>query len=111
MRSRFHSCVLPLLILTSLFLTLSLTACTFPPRIYRMDVQQGNILSEDMISCIKPGMRKSQVQEILGTPALAHTINSNRWDYYYYFKPGMGGECIEKRYTVFFRNDRVVGWE
>ncbi len=100
------------LILTTLALTcLGLCACTFPPRIYRMDVQQGNILSEEMVGCIKRGMSKSQVQEILGTPALAHTINTNRWDYYYFFKPGMGGQQIERRYTVFFKNDRVVGWE
>jgi outer membrane protein assembly factor BamE len=90
---------------------LGVCSCTFPPRIYRMDIQQGNILTEDMTSCIKPGMSKTQVQEILGTPALAHTINNNRWDYYYSFKPGMGGQEITRHYTVFFKNDRVVGWE
>lgn len=92
-------------------LCLGLSGCTFPPRIYRMDIQQGNLLTEDMVSCIKRGMSKTQVQEILGTPALAHTLNSNRWDYYYSFKPGMGGQKIEKRFTVFFRNNHVVGWE
>jgi outer membrane protein assembly factor BamE len=90
---------------------LGLSACTFPPRIYRMDVQQGNLLNEEVISCIKVGMTKPQVQDVLGTPALAHTLNSNRWDYYYSFKPGMGGQNIERRFTLFFRDDRVVGWE
>lgn len=100
-----------IILYTFMLTCLGLNACTFPPRIYKMDVQQGNILSEDMTSCIRRGMSKTQVQEILGTPALAHTISSNRWDYYYSFKPGMGGQEIERRYTVFFKNDRVVGWE
>lgn len=100
-----------ILIPVSVLMLSSLVGCTFPPRIYKIDIRQGNCISEEMKCSIKQGMTKAQVQDILGTPALNHCLNTDRWDYYYYFKPGMGGQTIEKHFTVFFRNDRVVGVE
>ena len=49
-----------------------LAACSFPPRIYRMDVRQGNYLSPEMLKQLKVGMDKSAVVELMGTPALSH---------------------------------------
>lgn len=90
---------------------LGLTACPFPPRVYRMDVRQGNYLTPEMIKKIKIGTTKKTVQEILGTPALSHFFQQERWDYYYYLKPGNGAPIIEKRVSIFFKGDRVVRLE
>jgi len=88
------------------------TGCTqFPPRIYRMDVQQGNAITPDMINALRIGMSKEQVQQIMGTPALTHSLNQNRWDYYYSFRPGNGSKTIEKHFVIFFQNNRVIQWE
>jgi outer membrane protein assembly factor BamE len=89
----------------------TLTACHFPPRIYRMDIRQGNLLTEEMICKLKKGMSKEQVRDILGSPALTHTLDKNRWDYYYYLKPGSGDPIIEKHFTVYFNNEKLVNWE
>jgi outer membrane protein assembly factor BamE len=91
---------------------LGLISCSgFPPKIYRMDVQQGNAITPDMIHSLKKGMSKAQVQEIMGTPALTHSFNANRWDYYYYFKPGNGDTTIEKHFSAFFQNDCLIHWK
>lgn len=91
---------------------LGLISCSgFPPKIYRMDVQQGNAITPDMVNSLKKGMNKTQVQEIMGTPALTHALNANRWDYYYYFKPGNGGKIIEKHFSALFQNDRLISWK
>lgn len=93
------------------FICLGSTACSFPPQIYRMDIQQGNMLTPEMIASIKKGMSKEQVQDILGTPALSHTLNTDRWDYYYFFKSGTKKHSEERHFTVYFRNGRVSHWQ
>ncbi len=96
------------LILTSLSVAwLSLTACTFPPRIYRMDVRQGNYITPEMIKSLKIGLSKEAVREHLGTPALTHFFEQERWDYYYYLKPGNGDPIVEKRLSIIFKNNKV----
>lgn len=102
-----HITMLTLFILACL----GLTACPFPPKIYRMDVRQGNYITSEMISKLKIGMSKEAVYEILGTPALTHFFEQERWDYYYYLKPGNGSSIIEKRLSIFFKGDKVTRLE
>ncbi len=87
---------------------LGLTACPFPPRIYRIDVRQGNFITPEMLNSLKIGMSKEKVQEILGTPALTRFFEQERWDYYYYLKPGNGTKPIEKHVSLFFKGDKLV---
>lgn len=86
---------------------LGLTACPFPPRIYRMDVRQGNFLCSETTQKLKLGMTKEMVIETLGTPALTRFFEQERWDYYYYLKPGNGDPIQEKQLTLFFKGDRL----
>lgn len=97
---------------TLAYLTLGLTACSsFPPKLYRMDVRQGNYITSEMVNKLKVGMSKEAVCEILGTPALTHFFEQERWDYYYYLKPGTGEPIVEKRVSIFFKGDRIVRLE
>lgn len=89
---------------------LGLSGCS-TPLIYRMDIQQGNAINEEMVRSLRVGLTKDQVIERLGTPALQHTFDNNRWDYYYYFKSGRTGKETEKRFTIYFKNNRVTRWE
>ncbi len=86
----------------------TLSACSTVPRIineYRIDVQQGNVLSQEMVSQLRPGLTKDQVRFILGTPVLMDMFHANRWDYFYWLKKGNSGEVETRRFTVFFDPD------
>lgn len=75
-----------------------------------MDVMQGNEITEEMIKNLRVGMSKEQVNEMLGTPTLVHTLDTERWDYYYSLVPGKRGKIVEKHFTVFFRNGHLQRW-
>lgn len=55
---------------------------------YRIEVQQGNFVDQDMLDQIRPGMNKDQVQFVLGTPLLVDPFNAQRWDYIYAITEG-----------------------
>lgn len=71
------------------------------PGVYRIDIPQGNIISQEMVDQLRPGLTKRQVNFILGTPLVRDTFDQDRWDYVYSFQPG-GGERAQERLTVFF---------
>ena len=68
-----------------LFLLLLSSGCSWLqfPSIHKVSVQQGNIVSQDMVDKLKIGMTKIQVQYIMGTPLIVDTFDPSRWDYYY----------------------------
>ena len=75
--------------------------------IYRIDIQQGNVVVQDQLDKVKPGMSKPEVRQALGTPLLADAFHANRWDYYFY-NAKRGQEVEKHRITVHFENDKVV---
>lgn len=77
-----------------------LSGCAFPG-VYRIDIPQGNIITQEMIDQLRPGLTKRQVTFILGTPLIRDTFDQDRWDYLYSYQPG-GGERVQERITVFF---------
>ena len=86
----------------------TLLACSSVPRIvkeYRIDVQQGNVLSQEMVSQLRPGLTRDQVRFILGTPVLMDMFHANRWDYFYSLQKGRSGEIESRRFSVFFDAD------
>lgn len=90
-------------------LALALAGC-----IYRIDIQQGNLLEEEAIEQIEVGMSRSAVQFLLGTPMVADSFHRNRWDYPYYLRRGRARRArdIETRWlVVYFEEDRVVRLE
>lgn len=93
--------------LSILALVLLLPACSYipmAPSVYKIDIQQGNVVTQDMVSRLKPGMTRSQVRFILGTPLVADAFHPNRWDYAYRFQKA--GKLTEQRHvTVVFEND------
>ena len=77
-----------------------------PPLVYRVDIQQGNVIDQAMINKLKPGMDKKQVRFIMGTPLLQDPFHSNRWDYLYSYEPG-GGERKQRHITLHFKDDKL----
>jgi outer membrane protein assembly factor BamE len=77
------------------------------PLVYRPTIQQGNVVSQEQVNELKPGMSKRQVRFLLGTPMLADVFHANRWDYTY--TQGVGSAPSEmRRVTVFFEDDQLV---
>ncbi len=77
------------------------------PLVHRIDVQQGNVIEQDMINKLKPGMDKNQVRFIMGTPLITDPFHSNRWDYVYSMEPG-GGERKQRRITLYFEDEKLA---
>ncbi|WP_248804997.1 outer membrane protein assembly factor BamE [Pseudomonas sp. MWU13-2100] len=97
------------LLLTSFTLVglLALAGCSFPG-VYKIDIQQGNVVTQDMIDQLRPGMTRKQVRFIMGNPLLADTFHANRWDYLYSLQPG-GGERQQERISLIFNaNDQLA---
>jgi len=77
------------------------------PFVYRMTVQQGNILTEEMVDRLEPGMNKRQVQFLLGTPLLKDFFRTDRWDYTYTIQ--RGHRPMEIRHlTLHFSDDELT---
>lgn len=96
--------------------SLSLAACSYKPSFineYKIDIQQGNVLSQDMVAQLKPGQTRDQVRFLLGTPLIADVFHQQRWDYVYSYRSGQTGRVESRRLAVFFdgegRLQRVDG--
>ena len=86
-------------------IALILSGCAYF-RPYKIDVQQGNIITQQEVSQLKPGMTQQQVYDLLGSPVLTNTFSDNSWHYVYYMKPGYG-QTTEQKVTVYFNNGTV----
>ena len=81
----------------------SVTSFAFPG-VYRINIPQGNIITQDMVDQLRPGLTKRQVNFIMGTPLLKDTFDQDRWDYLYSFQPG-GGERVQETLTLYFEDN------
>lgn len=92
--------ILSLLILVALLAPV--TGC-----VYKVDVQQGNLLEDNEVAAVKVGMTRSQVRFLLGTPAVADSFHKDRWDYIYYFRQGRRRTADRSWLIVYFDGDHV----
>ncbi|MBL0291155.1 MAG: outer membrane protein assembly factor BamE [Betaproteobacteria bacterium] len=78
--------------------------------VYKIDINQGNYLTQDMVGKLKEGQTRAQVRTILGTPLVTSAFRDDRWDYVYEF--ARQGRVVEHRaFTVYFVGDRLARWE
>jgi outer membrane protein assembly factor BamE len=90
-----------------------LAACSNTPQItsylspYRIDVRQGNFVTQEMVAQLKPGLTREQVRFILGSPLVADMFHVDRWDYVYRFQSGHG-EAQQRRLVVFFQDNKLM---
>ena len=88
---------LPLLIVCCALLAGCGTALpTIKP--FKMDIQQGNVVTSKMLLQLKPGMTKSQVRFIMGTPLVVDSFHKDRWDYFYQMR--QAGKIVEQRRVI-----------
>jgi len=101
--------------LVAVFCTL-LGACSYKPAFineYKIDVQQGNVLTQEMVTQLKPGQTRDQVRFVLGSPMINDIFHQQRWDYVYRYRNGQTGEVESRQFIVYFdadgRLERVSG--
>ena len=93
----------PVIHLAAVAAALSLTAC-----VYRMDIQQGNLLDAEQVDQVEVGMTRSQVRFLLGTPMVIDSFDSNRWDYIYSLQRGHSRRIQRRHLVVWFEGDKVT---
>lgn len=95
--------------LTAIILTLILSGCVFPG-VYKINVQQGNILTDEELTSLSKGMSRSQVHSVLGNPLMINPVDPSR-EYYIYTFQRRGGDIKEQRVIVYYDNDQYSHYE
>ncbi len=99
-----------IIILSVAILTLSGCSSLSVPGAHKIDIQQGNVITQDMLDKLKPGMDKSQVRFVLGTPTIVDVFHQERWDYVYSFQQG-GQDREQRRISLFFADEKLARME
>lgn len=81
--------------------------------VHRIDIQQGNLVTEEQLAKVKPGMSRLDVRTALGTPLLQDVFNGNRWDYYFSLDQStsygpFGRDKQQFKVTIMFENEKVA---
>lgn len=84
-----------------------------PPLIqpYRPDVQQGNVVTREMVEQLREGMTRDQVRFLLGSPMLVSVFHGDRWDYVYHLRRGKGAQTSTRRLTILFKDSRLASFK
>jgi outer membrane protein assembly factor BamE len=99
--------------LSPLLMVLALAGCKQAPELpsviapYRIDIQQGNVVTQQMVAKLKAGMTRAQVRFALGSPLVVDPFRTDRWDYVYSYQKQ--GKDVERRHiTVIFEEEKLV---
>ncbi|MBV1931878.1 MAG: outer membrane protein assembly factor BamE, partial [Porticoccaceae bacterium] len=87
---------------------LLLAGCSYLkyPDVHKLTIAQGNIINQEMVDQLRPGLSRSQVRYILGTPLIANTFDQSRWDYFFSIKRP-GRDELRERVSVYFSDDKL----
>lgn len=97
----------PLRFVAPLLLTLLAGCSSFEfPWVYKLSIDQGNIITQEMVNKLQPGMSRNQVQFVMGSPLIADPFHEDRWDYIYTLLDAKGRRT-EQHLTVFFTDDKL----
>ena len=77
------------------------------PGVYRVNIQQGNVIEQENLDRLRPGMDKEQVLYIMGTPAIKDPFHTDRWDYIYTFTQG-ANRRQQQHITLLFEEDKLT---
>lgn len=91
----------------SLLLLLGACSSLEFPGVYRLSIDQGNIITQEMVDQLEIGMSRSQVEYVMGTPLIRNTFNPDRWDYVYTLNKD-GKPSDRHQLSAFFEGDTLV---
>jgi outer membrane protein assembly factor BamE len=83
--------------------------CGYLPNLtpHRIEIQQGNFVTQEMVDQLKPGMTKDQVRFAMGTPLVADMFHADRWDYVFVRQRANSRDVEQRRISVFFDEDKL----
>ena len=96
--------------ITSLILSM-LAGCAYVPNVispHRIEIQQGNYLTQEMVSQLKPGMTKEQVRYVLGTPLVVDVFRDDRWDYVFVRQRANKREVEQRHIAIHFTDGKLA---
>ena len=94
-------------VLLSATLALLIAGCSEFPGVYKIDIPQGNVVTQEMVDQLRPGMTPAQVRYILGTPLVNDSFSPGRWDYIYSIKEGNDAR-YQERISLYFEDDKLT---
>ncbi len=94
----------PIYLILTIAAGVAVAGCLRP---YKLDIQQGNVVSQREIAQLEPGMNKREVRYVMGTPLVVDPFHEDRWEYYYSFKGGDQSKPNTRRITLVFADDRL----
>ena len=74
---------------------------------YRVEIQQGNVISAEQIEKLTPGTPRDEVRFILGTPLIEDPFHAQRWDYFYSLDPAKGEKVTQYRLSIWFEDEKI----
>lgn len=80
------------------------------PGVYRIDIEQGNIVDDEMLAKLRVGMSEEQARFVMGSPQLRDPFEPGRWVYLYRLRRG-NGELVENRVVLWFSDGKLARWE
>ncbi len=93
------------ILITAALLSLFMSGCA-----HKIEIQQGNVVTQAQLEQLRPGLERRQVRSLLGSPLLIDAFHPDRWDYYYSLSQG---NEVKQRYrlSVFFSGDKVTHFD
>lgn len=78
--------------------------------LYRVEIVQGNVVTKEQATQVKPGMTRDQVRAILGSPLLTDPFHADRWDYVFTIRR-QGAESQQRKLVAFFEGDKLKSFD
>lgn len=95
--------------ISSLFALLAALALSGCGLVYKMEINQGNYVTQDMVAKLKEGQTRQQVKLVLGTPTTESVFHKDRWDYAYSLER-RGKTVTSHKLTVVFADEKLKSW-
>ncbi len=101
-------------LLAAMMSVLLITGCASTvdslPILFKPEIRQGTLITEQTVSQLEPGMSERQVRFVLGPPTIEDPFTEGRWDYVYEVEPRSTDlEPVSHRLAVFFENGSLAG--
>jgi outer membrane protein assembly factor BamE len=93
----------------SLLATLAILMVSGCGLVYKMEINQGNFVTQDMVDRLREGQTRQQVRLALGTPVTESVFHPNRWDYNFSLER-RGRPITSHRLSVVFEDDKLKSW-
>ena len=77
------------------------------PKVHKIVIQQGNVITQQMVDRLKPGMTKAQALYVMGRPVLEDLFDPDRWVYIYSVQIPDEPE-IKQTLTLYFEKDALT---